>query len=100
RPPRRLPLPSPPQRPPPDGRAGRSRRCNGGAPRPPCLHNGLGAPPLFRLAPQSTAVVSGTSRGLGLGRFPQPEAANRIRLSHPTGSVARTPCDRELLPRE
>src|SRR5699024_1992365 len=64
------------------------------------LHNGLGAPPLSRLAPQSSAVVSGTSRGLGLGRFPQPEAANRIRLSHPTGSVARTPCDRELLPRE
>src|SRR5699024_5571551 len=98
--PLRLTLRSSPQRPHLNGRACRSRRCNGGAPRPPCLHNGLGAPPLFRLAPQSSAVVSGTSRGLGLGRFPQPEAANRIRLSHPTGSVARTPCDRELLPRE
>src|SRR5699024_7790653 len=28
------------------------RRHTGGAPSPPCLHNGRGAPPLFRLAPQ------------------------------------------------
>src|SRR5699024_1618803 len=76
--PLRLTLPSSPPRPHLNGRACRSPSCNGGAPRPPCLHDGLGAPPLFRLAPQSSAVVSGTSRGLGLGRFPQPEAANRI----------------------
>src|SRR5699024_10961178 len=66
--PLRLTLRSSPQRPHLNGRACRSRRCNGGAPRPPCLHDGLGAPPLFRLAPQSSTVVSGTSRGLGLGR--------------------------------
>src|SRR5699024_416422 len=74
--PLRLTLRSSPQRPHLNGRACRSRRHNGGAPRPPCLHSGLGAPPLFRLAPQSSAVVSGLRRCFGSGGSAPQEASS------------------------
>src|SRR5699024_4716825 len=80
----------------------RTRRYNGGAPRPLCLHRGLGAPPLYRLAPRAPAVVSGISRGLGTR--PIPAAGQRLPvasdcLTRPAQGPL-TPCDRDHLPRE